>query len=283
MAEVLVALAGIGLILLAIALTQSWFDHHLLPSFYLMRRWYVFLESSSRVALALMGVFLLLVARPRIGRLAVERPSAVIAGAIAAVLAIGAGQLALSWRHPSTEWLLASVEPLRRPDPRLGWTFVPSREGHKTIGGRTISFAFDAAGYRVRRVNEPVDPARPTILFAGESVMLGEGLNWDETIPAQVGALMEVQSANLAVHGYATDQSVPARRIRTAALSAARRARHALHDRAPRPEPRRQPPASRTGIGLAASCAPHAADVARDAHRAVSPRDDGRARHCGDV
>jgi hypothetical protein len=207
MAEVLVALAGIGLILLAIVLTQSWFDHHLLPSFYLMRRWYVFLESSSRVALALVGVFLLLVARPRIARLAVERPSAVIGAAIAAVLAIGAGQAALSWRHPSTEWLLASVEPLRRPDPRLGWTFVPGREGHKTVGGRTISFAFDAAGYRVRRVDEPVDPARPTILFAGESVMLGEGLNWDETIPAQVGALMEVQSANLAVHGYATDQS----------------------------------------------------------------------------
>src|SRR4026209_1738010 len=113
MAEVLVALAGIGLILLAIALTQSWFDHHLLPSFYLMRRWYVFLESWSRVALALVGVFLLLVARPRIGRRAVDRPSAGTAGASAAGLAIGAGQLALSWRHPSTEWLLASVEPLR--------------------------------------------------------------------------------------------------------------------------------------------------------------------------
>ena len=206
-AEALVALAGIGLILLALALTQTWFDHHLLPSFYLMRRWYVFLESSSRVALALMGVFLLFVARPRIGRLAAQRPSAVCAAAVAAVLAVGAGQLALSWLHPSTEWLLASVEPVRRPDPRLGWTFVPNRESVKTVGGRTISFAFDAAGYRVRGINEPVDPARPTMIFAGESVMLGEGLNWDETIPAQVGALMNVQSANLAVHGYATDQS----------------------------------------------------------------------------
>jgi hypothetical protein len=204
---VLVALTGIGLIVLAIVLTQSWFDRHLLPSFYLTRRWYVFFESSSRVALALLGVFLLLVARPRIGRLAAERPSAIMAAAIAVVLAIGAGQLVLSWLHPSTEWLLASIEPLRRPDPRLGWTFVPSREGHKTMGGRTISFAFDAAGYRVRGVNEPVDPARPTMIFAGESVMLGEGLNWDETIPAQVGALMDVQSANLAVHGYATDQA----------------------------------------------------------------------------
>jgi hypothetical protein len=205
--EGLVALTGIGLILLAIVLTQSWFDRHLLPSFYLMRRWYVFLESAARVVLALVGVFLLLVARPRIGRLVAERPSAVITAAIAAVLAIGAGHLALTWRHPSSGWLLASVEPLRRPDPRLGWTFLPGREGHKIVGGRAITFAFDAAGYRVRSVNEPVDPARPTILFAGESVMAGEGLNWDETIPAQVGALMNVQSANLAVHGYATDQS----------------------------------------------------------------------------
>ena len=68
--ERLVALTGIGLILLALVLTQSWFDRHLLPSFYLMRRWYVFLESASRVVLALLGVFLLLVARPRIGPLA---------------------------------------------------------------------------------------------------------------------------------------------------------------------------------------------------------------------
>ena len=85
-AEVLVALTGIGLVLLAIVPTQSWFDHHLLPSFYLMRRWYVFLESSSRVALAALGMFLLFVARRRIGRLAAERPSAVIAAAIAAAV-----------------------------------------------------------------------------------------------------------------------------------------------------------------------------------------------------
>src|SRR5262245_40374724 len=154
--EGLVALTGIGLILLAILLTQSWFDRHLLPSFYLMRRWYVFLESGSRVVLAFVGVFLLLVARP-VGQLAAERPSAVIAAATAAVLAIAAGHLTLTWRYPSSDWLLGSVEPLRRPDPRLGWTFVPGREGHKTVGGRSIAFAFDAAGYRVRSANEPVD------------------------------------------------------------------------------------------------------------------------------
>jgi hypothetical protein len=98
-------------------------------------------------------------------------------------------------------------EPRRQPDTKLGWTFVPSRTGQNSIGGRTLDYAFDAAGYRVRRVEEPVDPERPTLLFTGESVMFGEGLMWDESIPAQVGAMMHLQSANLAVHGYGSDQA----------------------------------------------------------------------------
>ncbi len=102
---------------------------------------------------------------------------------------------------------MAEGEPLRRQDPRLGWTFVPGRIGQKMVGGRVIDYAFDPAGYRVRRVEEPVDPERPTILFAGESVMVGEGLTWEESVPAQVGAMMGVQSANLAVDGFATDQA----------------------------------------------------------------------------
>jgi hypothetical protein len=47
---------------------------------------------------------------------------------------------------------------------------------------------------------------RPTIVFAGESVMFGEGLTWEESVPAQVESMLGVQSANLAVHGFASDQ-----------------------------------------------------------------------------
>jgi hypothetical protein len=36
--------------------------------------------------------------------------------------------------------------------------------------------------------------------------MFGEGLTWQESIPAQTAAMLGVQSANVAVHGYATDQ-----------------------------------------------------------------------------
>jgi hypothetical protein len=36
--------------------------------------------------------------------------------------------------------------------------------------------------------------------------MFGEGLTWEESMPAQVGAALGIQSANAAVHGYSTDQ-----------------------------------------------------------------------------
>jgi hypothetical protein len=84
---------------------------------------------------------------------------------------------------------------------------VPSRTGHGAIGGRIVDYTFDALGYRVRRLDEPVDPERPTILFTGESIMFGKGLTWDESIPAQVGAMLGTQTANLAVDGYGSDQA----------------------------------------------------------------------------
>ena len=37
--------------------------------------------------------------------------------------------------------------------------------------------------------------------------MFGEGLSWEESIPVQVSALVGVQGANLAVHGYGNDQA----------------------------------------------------------------------------
>ena len=157
--------------------------------------------------MAAVGALLALV-RIRIARVMTSAPGRVLISACAAALALGAGELVLSRVHlRSTEWLAPTEEPRRRLDPRLGWTFVPARSGQNTIGGRTIDYSFDAAGYRVRRVDEPVDPSLPTIVFVGESVMLGEGLRWDESVPAQVSALMRMQTANMAVHGYGSDQA----------------------------------------------------------------------------
>ena len=223
----------------AVAANQRWLDRHFLPSWFLPRQWYVLIESSVRVVIAALGVSLALVARPRVGRFIARAPARALHIAIAAVLALGASELVLRRVHlRAGEWLVPDEEPRRRPDPRLGWTFVPSRTGHNTIGGRTIDYSFDPAGYRVRRVDEPVDPDRPTILFTGESVMFGEGLTWEESVPAQVGAMMGMQSANLAVHGFGSDQAYLRLRDGVAPFSPAGRGGLAVHDRALRPEPR---------------------------------------------
>jgi len=207
-AEIGVASIGVALLVCAIAANQAWLDRHFLPSFLISREWYVRLETLVRLLMGAAGVLLVVVVRPRVGRFAMRAPARVLHIAIAVVLALAASEPALRhMRLQPNEWLFADEEPRRQPDPRLGWTFVPSRTGHSTMGGRDIEYAFDAAGYRVRRVDEPVDPERPTIVFTGESLMFGEGLTWEESVPAQVGAMMGVQSANLAVHGFATDQA----------------------------------------------------------------------------
>ena len=158
--------------------------------------------------MAVLGMWLALVARWRTGRFAARTPAGALCIVIAVVLAIGASELVLNRVHlRPAEWLSADDEPRRQLDPRLGWTWVPERTGHKSIGGRIIDYSIDPAGYRVSRIDEPVDPERPTILFTGESVMFGEGLTYEESIPAQVGAMMGVQTANLAVHGYGNDQA----------------------------------------------------------------------------
>jgi hypothetical protein len=205
-----IAIAAIGVVCLlgAAAANQSWLDRHFLPSFLLPRLWYVRLETSVRVALGVAGVWLAFIVRPRAGRLASRAPATALLVVVATAAAIGAGELVVSRvRLRPTEWLLADEEPRRVPDARLGWLLAPARTGRNTIGGRTVEYTIDPAGYRVRRIDEPVDPARRTIAFIGESVMFGEGLSWEETVPARVGALLGLQSANLAVHGFGSDQA----------------------------------------------------------------------------
>jgi hypothetical protein len=206
--EVTVTSIGAALVVCAIAANQQWLDKHFLPSFLMPREWYVRLETLARVSMMAAGLLLLFVVRPRVARFATRTPARALQIAIAAVLALAASEPVLRhMRLQPNEWLFPDEEPRRRPDPRLGWTLVPARTGNATIGGRVVEYAIDRSGYRVQRVTEPVDPERPTILFTGESVMFGEGLTWEESLPAQVGAMMGVQSANLAVHGFASDQA----------------------------------------------------------------------------
>ena len=202
-----VTIAGAALLVAVLAATQGWLDRHFLPSFFLPRLWYVRLETTVRLILGGAAVALI-VARRRVTRGLARAPIRVVSMVAAAALALGASEMVLrSVRPRPTEWLISDEEPRRRVDPRLGWVIDPGRSGHVVVGGRSIEYAIDANGYRVRRGDAPVDLAAPTMLFTGESVMFGEGLAWDETIPAQVESALGVQTANLAVHGYSIDQA----------------------------------------------------------------------------
>jgi hypothetical protein len=206
-AELTIALVGAALLLSSLLANQRWLDRHFLPSFFLPRQWYVLIETTVRVAIGALGV-LALVVRRRLAFVVTRAPAGTLRILIAVLLACWASELVLRQLHlRPTEWLLPDEEPRRIPDPRLGWTWEPGRTGRSAIGGRVIEYAIDSAGDRVRRVDEPVDPDRPSLLFIGESVMFGEGLMWDETMPAQAGGMLGLQSVNLAVHGFSTDQA----------------------------------------------------------------------------
>ncbi len=207
-AEVFAASIGAACLAAALVANQRWLDVHFMPSWFLPRHWYVLIATCVRGLLVGVGLSLTVFARRRIGSVAARTPAQALYIAIAAVLAVGVSEPVL--RHVQigpAEWLFPAEEPLRRPDPWLGWTLVPDRTGHGTIGGRVVDYTLDAAGYRVLRRDQPVDADRPSIIFVGESVMFGEGLTWQESIPAQVESILGVQSANLAVHGYASDQA----------------------------------------------------------------------------
>src|SRR5260370_29007834 len=67
-AELAIALIGIALLVCAFAANREWLDRHFLPPFFVSRRVYVLAAFIGRAILAALGLVLVLVARPRIGR-----------------------------------------------------------------------------------------------------------------------------------------------------------------------------------------------------------------------
>ena len=207
-------MAGLAVLLIggALAADQDWFDRHFLPVFFLSRDQYVLGERLFRAFVGALGLALLLLMRPVSEMVARIAPRALVAHAMRIALAIALALTVAELVMRRTFSLAAAEgprneEPLRRPDARLGWSFVPSRSGHAIVGGREITYTIDLHGYRVRSPDRPVDFHRPSIIFTGESIIAGFGLNWDETIPATVESLTKVQSANIAVFGFANDQA----------------------------------------------------------------------------
>lgn len=212
-ANLAAGLIGLVLIALAIAAGPSWVDRHFLPTFAWPRSFQIGLIQLLRAILAALGLVVLLLVRPRVARAVAEgRGRALLVSTLSASLAVTAAFAATeavlhsrTWQASQERW--GDREPLRRRDALLGWTFVPNHLGRRMVEGRRIDYVTDAFGYRTRAPRAGLDFDRPTIVFVGESIMFGYRLPWRETIPAQVEATTGIQTANLSVNAFATDQS----------------------------------------------------------------------------
>ena len=207
-----IAVGGLALLLLgaALAADQAWFDRHFLPVFIIPRPAMMMMEQALRGSVILAAIALFMFCRRPLARLLAHATAGgILRVVLAATLALGTVELVLRLHplrpHDADPF---ELEPRREPDALLGWTFAPSRSVVTSEGGRAVSYSFDAAGDRIAQPGAKLDAARPTLIFTGESIIAGFGLAWKETIPAQVGAMLGIQSANLAVTDYSNDQSI---------------------------------------------------------------------------
>jgi hypothetical protein len=205
-----IAVAGFAILLVgcALAVNQAWFDRHFLPIFAFARPRMVSAERALRATIFLAGALLLLARRPVARALVWAGAAGMLRALLAVLLALGTAELALRLHplYPHDADPLG-LEPRRVPDARLGWRYLPSRSVIAREAGRAVAYSFDDASIRVSGPGAKIDRARPTLIFTGESIITGFGLDWDQTIPARVGASLGLQSANLAATDYSNDQS----------------------------------------------------------------------------
>jgi hypothetical protein len=185
----------------------AWFERHVAPRYCIdLPTWP---WQAVRAVAAGIALLLVLVVRPRIGRVVATWPARELAVTsagvvVALVAALGVGELVL--RRIRWDDRQASEHddlPGGQPDARLGWTFRPSQT--RSVGG--VEYAIDEHGDRAPRAGARVDAAAPALVVTGESAAFGFELAWDETFPALVGRALGLQVVNVAVPAYGTDQA----------------------------------------------------------------------------
>jgi len=204
--EALVVLLGISLVAWAIRADDAWFQLHM------MRRYCVVDEAAlprahvARSIAAMVGALLVLVVRPRLGRrvhasgrslVSLFGPSLRIAVAVSMAFVVVEVFLRMRGVRPPEV-------PYKPPEVDL----PASASKEHVVGGRTVHYATNRHGFRARTPDDVPDFAAPTILFIGESIAFGYGLDHDETIPALVAAQTGIQTVNLAVSGSGNDEAL---------------------------------------------------------------------------
>jgi hypothetical protein len=206
--EVAIVLGALWLARLAWRVDVTWVERNCLPYYCARNPEELSFVSLVRWTAALAAAITILALRPLVGRWAsrgsVPSGLAILTSSAAAViLALLVSEARLQAKAPPFDLNLT----LRQFHPRYGFTWTPSTTLLQVLRGQRITYAVNARSERARTIDDVPDLKRPTILFAGESFMFGSNLTYEQTIPALIEARMGVQTVNVAVPAYGTDQA----------------------------------------------------------------------------
>jgi hypothetical protein len=200
-AQALLVLSALALLSLEVLCDGRWFDRHIFwpQQFFIPadRR----IITGFRAGVTFGALFLSLLVR------FVPRGAAALRILLALAIAIPAGELAIEWKlhHLIRRDLIDAMDSLTAVHPRYGVTLKPSLDRTEIMSGRPVRMITDAESRRIP--GTPIDPSLPSLVFTGESAMLGHGLEYPETFTAILAERLHLQSVNLSSMAYRTDQS----------------------------------------------------------------------------
>ncbi len=207
---ILLTLAGLGLLTVSFGVDPTWVNRHVVQlhawpplDFATVQR----IQSTIVWALWIGAVPLFAVAAVIRWGSGQMKFASVLRIALAIVCAFASMEIYLRWRarvHPRPKM---TQEVFGTSHPRYGWVWTPSLAATELVASRSVRLAFNRESIRVRNPADELDPKAPSILFTGESISAGQGLQYEETFAALVSGELGVQPVNLAVNGYGCDQA----------------------------------------------------------------------------
>jgi len=142
----------------------------------------------------------------RFGRLRLA--AAGLFGLSAALLAFElflGGHAAALGLAPALLWGTETTSPHSlRTGPPLGYRPAPDNKisSRKTVGGEVVYDAIYSIDENGFRRTPPLPPGSPAVVFLGDSLTFGEGVNDDEAFPAVFQAQTGLKAVNLSYRGY---------------------------------------------------------------------------------
>ncbi len=208
-----IALLPAGIVIAwALRADEAWFDHHVLPNYCPCARSTLLWETVSRWGAVVAAIAWAALVRPKLVDWFGRPPSvAFLRGWVRVVAAVALALVVcdvyLRLKEPRRDLEHQADLPPMRLDDSGNYVPIPSRMKEVRVGTRTVRYEINAEGNRAASSVDAPDHDAPTLLFTGESVALGYGVDYSQSYAARVGHALGVQVVNLALTGIANDEA----------------------------------------------------------------------------